>query len=50
MNESPTHPLRHIQFSRNPVAIEDPPFVGWRLPFGVTEPEEIVRLLVAQAL
>ena len=44
-NASPTHPLHHIQFLRTTPS--DPPFVNWRLPFGVTDPEAILEYLVA---
>ena len=43
----PTHPKHHIQFAAgsNPGA---PPFTGWRLPFGDTDPVHLIEYLVAR--
>ncbi len=43
----PLHPLHHVQFEAPAEPACRPPFLAWRLPFGSTDPVEIVAYLVA---
>ena len=42
----PAHPLHHIQFQAPKVCTGTPPFSGWRIPFGETEPDRILMYVV----